>query len=230
MAAPLPYPRPEEHLQEILDSRTAQGLQRTLRPRKDMVDLASNDYLGLSRSTALHHDFATAVQQRNDQPFGAGGSRLLTGNSAAAERLEAELAAFHGFAHGLLFNSGYQANLGVFSSIASRHDTLILDEKAHASMIDGARLSRARLLRFRHNDPSSLHEKLQHAQGRVVVGIESVYSMGGTCAPLRELLAVCRDHGAGLVVDEAHAVGVFGPQGAGRLAAMGLQHEVLAAV
>lgn len=140
---------------------------------------------------------------------GSTGSRLLSGNSAYAENLEHEIAALHKSESGLIFNSGYDANLGLFSSVPQRGDTVIHDELAHASIIDGVRLSYARRHAFRHNDLNSLEQKLKHAKGNCYVAIESVYSMDGDTPPIEDIIDVTEKYNAHLIVDEAHAVGLF---------------------
>ena len=147
---------------------------------------------------------------------GSTGSRLLTGNSEYAMELEERIAAFHGFEAGLLFNCGYMANLGLLSSLQS---TILFDLQVHASTWDGIRLSRAKALPFRHNDLDHLEKRLKNGPGFVCV--ESVYSTDGTRAPLPEIFALCDRYGAHLIVDEAHAVGVYGPEGRGLVAATG---------
>src|SRR5262249_19748810 len=146
---------------------------------------------------------------------GSTGSRSISGNTSYAEDLEHFLASFHHAEAGLLFNSGYDANVGLFSCIAKKEDTLICDELIHASIIDGSRLSYASRFRFSHNDTDDLEKKLQHAKGNVFVAVESVYSMDGDTAPLKELVFICKKYNANLIVDEAHATGIFGKQGRG---------------
>ena len=161
---------------------------------------------------------------------GSTGSRLISGNSALVESVEEELATFYGSEAALIFNSGYDANLGIFSCLARRADTILYDELCHASIRDGIRLSFAASFSFRHNDPEAFRKKMSAAKGQVVVAVESLYSMDGDCAPLRELADVCNARGAALVVDEAHATGVCGPQGAGVVSELGLGPQVFARV
>jgi 8-amino-7-oxononanoate synthase len=218
-----------DFLKIALNARKEQNSLRTLRPGSGLIDFFSNDYLGFARSEKLS---ASSAKEFAAQPVsnGSTGSRLLSGNSVYAEKLEGELAAFHRAEAALLFNSGYDANLGLFSSVAKRGDTIIADELIHASMIDGIRLSRADYYRFRHNDAESLEEKLKIAKGNVFVGVESIYSMDGDAAPLKEIGALCERYNAYLIVDEAHATGVFGEQGRGRVNELGLEQKVFARV
>ncbi len=211
-----------------LKARTEAGLLRRLpAPAPGLIDFASNDYLGLVHSGRL----AAAVREKllADPALllsGATGSRLLTGNSAAAEALEARLAAYHRGEAALLFTSGYAANLGFFGSVPQRGDTVLYDEAVHASVRDGLRLGLAKHLSFRHNDVADLERRLRFARGAVYVVVESLYSMDGDLAPLPALVEVCRRHGLLLVVDEAHTTGVSGPGGAGRVVELGLEDAV----
>ncbi len=213
-----------------LAARAETGLLRRLQvPPAGLVDFASNDYLGLAQSGQL----AAAVQQKSlTQPTalgtGATGSRLLTGNSAAAEALEARIAAYHRAESALLFSTGYAANLGFFGAVPQRGDTVLYDEAVHASVRDGLRLGLAKNLSFRHNDLADLERKLRFARGTVYVAVESLYSMDGDRAPLPELATLCHQHGLFLVVDEAHTTGVDGPGGAGQVVALGLENAVFA--
>jgi 8-amino-7-oxononanoate synthase len=157
---------------------------------KGLIDFSSNDYLGL----------------------GSTGSRLLTGNSVVAEELESHIAAFHGFESGLLFNCGYMANLGLISILEG---TILFDAAVHASTRDGIRLSSSRAFAFRHNDLEHLESRLRKSQQETFICIESIYSTDGSVAPLQEIKELADRYGAHLIVDEAHAVGVWGPQGRG---------------
>lgn len=209
--------------------RQQDGSLRSLRVNGALIDFSSNDYLGLARSPALRE----SIQQAADQPSlynGATGSRLLAGQTELADEVETELAYFYRSERALIFNSGYDANIGLLACLPQKGDTLLTDELIHASMIDGARLSYASRHRFRHNDLSDLERQLQQATGQVFVAVESVYSMDGDFAPLPELCDLCDRYGAALLVDEAHASGVYGPNGEGRVVELGLQDRVLARV
>jgi len=202
---------------ERLARREQQGNLRCLSLRKDLIDFASNDYLGLAKT---HFE----CSQR-----GSTGSRLLTGNSQAAEDLEEEIARFHGYKAGVLFNCGYMANLGLITAIANTEDAIFYDVQIHASMLDGIRLSKAKGVPFRHNDVEHLKKRL-HLGRRKFICVESVYSTDGSQAPLKELCNLAKQHDAYLIVDEAHAVGVFGPEGRGLVAQQGLCQELFAQV
>jgi 8-amino-7-oxononanoate synthase len=217
-----------------LRQREQTGLLRQLRLGGNRVDFCSNDYLGLARSTELRQAIQQAENQQPVSQNGATGSRLLAGHTALADAVEKQLAAFYQAKSALIFNSGYDANIGLLSSLPQRGDVLITDELIHASMIDGARLCYADRHRFAHNNLDHLVQLLQNARDRetpnTFVAVESVYSMDGDFAPLPELVALCAEYGAHLLVDEAHATGVYGPNGAGLVAELGLQDQVLARI
>ena len=214
------------HLQSKLNERKANGTYRSLKPESGLVDFCSNDYLGFARSGEIRDAIALYLQQ-NAHLNGSTGSRLLSGNTALALKLEQDIARFHGAQTGLLFNSGYDANVGLFSSLPQRGDTVITDELIHASIIDGIRLSYANRYTFKHNDLDSLEDKLKQAKGNCYVAVESVYSMDGDSAPLAEILELTESYEASLIVDEAHAVGVFNR---GLVYEQGLQQRVFATI
>lgn len=218
-----------EKLQEILDKRKEESLYRYLQVNEGLVDFCSNDYLSFARSKRIKQE-VKYYSAETDYLSGATGSRSISGNTAYAEELEKFIAEFHHAEAGLLFNSGYDANLGLFSCIAKKEDTLICDELIHASIIDGCRLSYANRFRFVHNDVNDLEKKLQHAKGNIFVAVESVYSMDGDIAPLKEITSLCEQYHANLIVDEAHGTGVFGKKGRGLVNQFGLEKKVFARV
>ena len=212
----------DDFLLSQLEQRKAKHALRELKlPAPHMVDFCSNDYLGLARSGAMQEAVHTLLGER---PYmhGSTGSRLLAGNYAWIEEAESNLAAFHAAPAGLIFNSGYDANVGLFSCVPQKDDTVIYDQLIHASIRDGIRLSRAQSFSFLHNDVQDLEKKLQRTAGRIFVAVESVYSMDGDMAPLQAIAALCENRGAQLIVDEAHATGVIGPQGEGLVQASGI--------
>jgi len=214
-------------LQKKLDERKAAGTYRSLKPESGLIDFCSNDYLGFARSPILKQ---MTDEEVNQLPFianGSTGSRLISGNLSYTERLEQEIADFHHAEAGLLFNSGYDANVGLFSAIPQRGDTIITDELIHASVIDGSRLSFANKYTFRHNDLQSFEDKLKQAKGNCYVAVESIYSMDGDTAPIAEIMALTDQYNAHLIVDEAHAVGFYKK---GIVADLGLQDRVFARV
>jgi len=189
------------------------------------TDFTSNDYLSLSRHPALREAILTALAK--DGAVGAGGSRLLRGNHPAHEQLEASAAAFFGSEKALFMGSGFIANYALFSTLAERHDAVVFDERIHASVKEGVHASPAARYRAGHNDADAFAGAVRRARDagarRVFIAVESVYSMDGDLAPLKELDAIARAHDATLVVDEAHATGVFGARGRGL--GEGLQNE-----
>ncbi|MEV5706232.1 8-amino-7-oxononanoate synthase [Actinoallomurus sp. NPDC052274] len=213
---------PLERLTTATRDRTAAGLRRTLRPRPpgpSLLDLASNDYLGLSRDARLAEGAIEAVRK-----WGAGstGSRLVTGTTELHAELEDRLAEFTGMPSALVFSSGYLANLGVLTALRPR--LIVSDRGNHASLIDGCRLSRATVTVTPHGDVAAVDAALAGAQDAIVV-TDAVFSVDGDLAPLRELHRVVRGHGAVLVIDEAHALGVVGPGGRGAAYAAGIAGE-----
>lgn len=220
----------DDFLNISLAKREAGGTLRKLACVAGLIDFCSNDYLGFAHSKELRKLTLTELQRWDSFANGATGSRLLSGNFSQVEALEDHIAAYHRGQSALLCNSGYDANLGLLSCIADREDTIIFDELCHASIRDGVRLSRAKSFHFRHNNIEDLKEKISHARGKTFVVVESVYSMDGDLAPLVELSALCREIGAYLIVDEAHATGIFGPRGAGRVSEFALEEVVFARV
>jgi 8-amino-7-oxononanoate synthase len=222
-------PSIDHSMQHILEQRKAASLYRSLQVNEGLIDFCSNDYLSFARCEKLKERIKTYVDKINPLS-GSTGSRSISGNTASAEELEKMIAAFHNAEAGLLFNSGYDANLGFFSCIAKKEDTLICDEIIHASIIDGCRLSYASRFRFAHNDLEDLESKLRRSKGNIFVAVESVYSMDGDMAPLKKIAAVCKRYNANLIVDEAHATGLFGNQGQGLVSQHGLEGEVFARI
>ncbi len=214
-------------LERRAELRRAAGLRRTLVARDaddQLCDLAGNDYLGLSQHPEVLDAAAAALR---DYGLGATGSRLVRGSTTEHAALEHELAEALHTPAALVYSSGYLANLGTIAGLVSARALLVLDAHAHASLIDAARLAQTETVITPHSDPAALAELLQtHWRRRAVVAIESVYSVDGDLAPVAELHAICRRHGALLLVDEAHAVGVLGPAGGGVVAAAGLAGEL----
>ncbi|MBY4227868.1 8-amino-7-oxononanoate synthase [Rhodococcus fascians] len=205
-----------EWLDAAAYDRRAAGLERVVlarRPEDPTLDLASNDYLGLSRHPHVV-DAACAATRR----WGAGstGSRLVTGTTTAHEQLEQDLADFVGAETGLVFSSGYTANLGVVTALADRDSVVISDAASHASLIDACRLSRARVAVARHRDVEHVEQLLrERTESRALVVTDSIFSADGDLAPLHEMYAACRRWNAVLIVDEAHGLGVRGDDGRG---------------
>ncbi|TQF73653.1 8-amino-7-oxononanoate synthase [Rhodococcus spelaei] len=210
-------------LDDIADARRAAGLRRTLRsrtPGSALVDLASNDYLGLVRHPEVLDAAATALRRWGG---GATGSRLVTGTTTEHELLERELAGFVGAESGLVFASGYAANLGAVTALGGRDALIVSDAGCHASLVDACRLSRSRVVITPHADVEAVGAALaSRTEPRALVLTDSVFSADGDLAPLRALHRVCREHGALLLVDEAHGIGVRGDGGRGLVQEAGL--------
>ncbi len=210
-------------LADVEQQRRRAGLRRSLRVRPAVateLDLASNDYLGLSTHPAV---IAGGIEALRTWGGGAGGSRLVTGNTVLHQQFEQDLADFVGAPSGLVFSSGYTANLGAVVSLSGPGCLLVSDAYCHASLVDACRLSKARVVITGHRDVDAVAAALAgRTEQRAVVLTESVFSADGALAPLRDLHQVCRRYGALLIVDEAHAVGVRGEGGRGLLHEVGL--------
>jgi 8-amino-7-oxononanoate synthase len=193
---------------------------------RSLVSFCSNDYLGLASHPAVKKAFIAAAQQEG---VGAGAAHLLTGHSRYHQQLEEELANFMGQQKALLFSSGYQANMGVIDGLMERGDAIIQDKLNHASLLDGARLSEADLLRYPHADMARLHNRLHNAaiaEHKLVV-TDGVFSMDGDIAPLPDIIAEAKQHRAAVFVDDAHGIGVLGKKGRGSLEHCSINHDDL---
>lgn len=220
----------EERLKKELEKRKQQNAFRSLRYNSGLVDLSSNDYLGLAISAELKKRIAEALANLPDLPNGSTGSRLLCGNYPLIEETEAEIAKFHNAESALIFNSGYDANVGLLSSVPQKADTIFYDVLCHASIRDGIRLSHAKSYSFAHNDIDDLKKKLRFAEGEVFVIAETIYSMDGDAAPLNELVDFCEENSFHLIIDEAHATGIFGKKGEGLVQELNLENKVFARI
>ncbi len=209
-------------IDEQAEARRRAGLVRTLRPRpadSPLLDLASNDYLGLARHPEVTEGAAGAARRWGG---GATGSRLVTGSTELHAELERELADFCGFEAALVFSSGYAANLAAVTALAPHGSLVVSDAGNHASLIDGCRLARGTTQVVGHADPDAVRKALGTHTGPAVAVSDTVFSVDGDAAPLAELAAVCREFGAGMVVDDAHGLGVLGEGGRGSAYAAGL--------
>lgn len=221
----------ENFLQQKLQERQQQNSLRELHQYPEgLADFCSNDYLSFAQSINHKQKIQLLLDAHPNTKNGATGSRLISGNTKFAEELEQKIADFHDAEAGLIFNSGYDANVGLLSCIAQRGDTIICDELIHASLIDGARLSLANRYTFAHNDLMALEEKLKQGKGNIFVVTESVFSMDGDFAPLLEMSELVGKYKANLIVDEAHALGVFGKNGEGLTQHLNLQSKVFARI
>jgi 8-amino-7-oxononanoate synthase len=214
----------EEFLHKKINERREQGAYRQLRLSEGKVDFCSNDYLGIAKNQLIEQAFPQHVKH------GSTGSRLLSGNYPLIAEAEKQVAVFHDAVSALVFNSGYDANLGLLSCVPQRGDTIVYDRLCHASIRDGIRLSFAEAFSFLHNDLDDLENKLQKAKGNIFVVTESVFSMDGDMAPLAQITVLCERFGAQLIVDEAHATGVIGKEGEGLVQQLGLQKKCFARV
>jgi 8-amino-7-oxononanoate synthase len=207
----------QSRYEQALEALNRRGRLRRLEGRAG-VDFTSNDYLGFAESDALR-DAALAALERG-VPAGAGGSRLLRGNHPEHEALEAEAATFFGAPSALFFGSGFAANAAIISTLPQRGDLVIYDALVHASTREGLGLTKAQTQEIPHHDVQAIEDALRdyratHASGRAFIAIESLYSMDGDLAPLADIVALAARHDAMLLVDEAHATGIAGPQGRG---------------
>jgi 8-amino-7-oxononanoate synthase len=204
-------------LQYQLLKRKEEGNWRELKYNKDLIDFSSNDYLGFARNSNLKLKAQEILKNHEDSNRinGATGSRLISGQYPLYEKVEKYIASFHHAESALIFNSGYDANLGFFSCIPQKGDTILFDRLIHASIHDGIRLSKAQAMAFKHNDTKHLNELKEYATGNVFVVAESIYSMDGDAAPIEELIKVCKKNAWYLIIDEAHALGVCGNKNGG---------------
>ena len=215
----------EDRLAATLAELRGAGLVRQMRLPHG-IDLVSNDYLGLAEHPHLTEAMRAIVA---DLPAGSGGSRLLRGHHEIFEIVEEQLASFTGSESALLFGSGYAANIGLLQAIVSPDDLIVSDERNHASLIDGIRLTKAATAIYPHQDLHALEAALsQPRKRRAIVITESVFSMDGDLTPLRDVCEIAERGGAVVVVDEAHATGMYGVRGSGRVEELGLRDRVVA--
>ncbi|MFC8141991.1 8-amino-7-oxononanoate synthase [Streptomyces paradoxus] len=209
-------------IDEQAELRARAGLVRTLRPRpadSPLLDLASNDYLGLARHPEITEGAARAARTWGG---GSTGSRLVTGTTELHAELERELADFCGFEAALVFSSGYAANLAAVTALAPHGSLIVSDAGNHASLIDGCRLARGTTQVVAHAEPDAVRKALATHEGTAIAVSDTVFSVDGDAAPLTALAEACREHGAGLVVDDAHGLGVLGDGGRGAPHAAGI--------
>ncbi len=250
-----------ENLRIKLEVRQQNHALRALSPQSDKIDFASNDYLGFAQSKSIFDEAHQLLSERNIAINGATGSRLISGNHNLYPETESHIANFHQSESALLFNSGYDANVGFFSSVPQRNDIILYDELCHASIRDGLKLSNAKSYKFAHNDNEDLEKSIvryqsnqieieisppttnnrqpttynhqpttSNQQPRIYIITESVFSMDGDSPNLAKIAQIAASHECLLVVDEAHALGVFGKNGAGLVQELNLQDKVFARV
>lgn len=220
-------------LQQKIEQRKQNNSFRILPEPNSLVDFASNDYLGFSKSELIFQQTHEYLSHHGIIQNGATGSRLLSGNHTLYKTLEEQIAHFHDSDTTLVFNSGYDANLGFFSSVPQRADFILYDEYSHASIRDGIRLSNAKSFKFEHNDLDELQDlilKYKSENSEIYIVTESVFSMDGDSPDLERLAQISEQHGCLLVIDEAHALGVFGEAGHGLLQDLGVHDKVFARI
>mgnify|MGYP001181514891 CR=1 FL=1 len=218
-----------EGLQKKIMLRKDQNSFRRLSTHSSLIDFSSNDYLGFSKNKSIQ-EAAKRIIDTEKFINGSTGSRLVSGSHSLHYTLERYLAGHHHSEAALLYNSGYDANLGLFSSILQKGDTVIYDELIHASIRDGIRMSNANSYKFKHNSMEDLEKKFSRSTGTIYIAIESVYSMDGDTAPLKKMASFSKKNNCYLIVDEAHSTGVFGEYGRGMLEELELENEVFARI
>lgn len=220
-----------ENLSAKLERRKQNNALRQLPLSSKGIDFASNDYLGLSKSETVFHKTHQYLVDNDSLQNGATGSRLLSGNHKLYPETENFIAQFHKSDSALIFNSGYDANVGFFSSLPQKGDLILYDELCHASIRDGIQLSNAKAYKFNHNDFEDLERLILRNQNSVIyIVTESVFSMDGDTPNLEELVQLSEKHNCYLVIDEAHALGVFGSTGEGLVQMLGLQDQIFARI
>ncbi len=222
-------------LHQKLQQREANNALRKLSLPNDLIDFASNDYIGFAQNETIFHDTHQLLLDKNIKVNGATGSRLLSGNHLLYQEAEAFIANFQKTEASLIFNSGYDANVGFFSAVPQRNDIILYDELCHASIRDGIQMSNAKSYKFQHNDSEDLEKRLRQARSdnrinEVYTVTESVFSMDGDSPDLEKMVQLSEKYHSYLVVDEAHALGVFGQQGEGLIQSLGLQNNVFARI
>ncbi|MFY8065246.1 MAG: aminotransferase class I/II-fold pyridoxal phosphate-dependent enzyme [Flavobacterium sp.] len=225
-------------LQQKLQQREEQNALRKLPIANDLIDFASNDYIGFAKNEIIFHETHQLLLDKNIKVNGATGSRLLSGNHELYNETEDYISKFHYAESALIFNSGYDANIGFFSAVPQRNDIILYDELCHASIRDGIKMSNAKNYNFQHNDLEELEKVITKFQpttdnrqpATVYIVTESVFSMDGDSPNIEELTKLSEKYKAYLVVDEAHALGVFGEQGEGLVQSLGLHDKVFARI
>lgn len=228
------------NLEKRLDIRKRENSMRDLKPGSTLKDFSSNDYLGFSINDKINsHAISLLREEHLSGMNGASGSRLLTGNHPLFSRTEEYIKGFHNSEAALIFNSGYDANIGVFANVPQRGDIVLFDELSHASIREGIKLGNAKAFKFKHNSLEDLEKLLQkytsaesneNRNGSLFIATESVFSMDGDIAPMEEMVQVAEKYNAFLIVDEAHATGVFGPKGEGLVQELNIESKIFARI
>lgn len=219
-------------LQQKLEKREQENALRVLPETNDLIDFASNDYLGFAKNITVSDQAFSILKDHGITASGATGSRLLSGNHILYVKAETFLTGFHQSESALIFNSGYDANIGFLSSVPQRGDLVLYDELIHASIRDGIKMGLAKSYKFKHNDIADLEkrcqvERIQNKEATIYIVTESVFSMDGDTPDLKAIVDIAKKYNSLLIVDEAHAVGVFG---GGLIQNLGLQKDVFARI
>ncbi|MGX1928383.1 aminotransferase class I/II-fold pyridoxal phosphate-dependent enzyme [Flagellimonas sp. 2504JD4-2] len=222
-------------LERKLEKRRQDDALRALTELQSLVDFSSNDYLGLTKNPSLADAIAKLLDAHSLNPYGSSGSRLLTGNHVLYKELEDFLSDYHNAEAALVFNSGYDANIGFFSSVPRRGDIIFYDELVHASIRDGIQMSNAKSYKFAHNDLNDLSKVIERSQkdlsdeSEIYIITESVFSMDGDSPNLEALANLCAENDCHLIVDEAHATGIYGDR-KDLICELGLENKVFARI
>ncbi|PWH83742.1 8-amino-7-oxononanoate synthase [Algibacter marinivivus] len=225
-----------QKLYQKIEERKANNALRQLGVQNDLIDFSSNDYLGFSKSETIFNSTHEFLKAHNISNNGSTGSRLLSGNHNLYNIVEDIIANFHNNENALVFNSGYDANLGFFSSVPQRGDVIIYDEFIHASIRDGIKMSNAKAYKFKHNNLKDLEQKCQTERSRIpfdaeiYIVTESIFSMDGNSPDLISIAQICKNYNALFIVDEAHAIGVFGENGVGMIQDLKLEQDIFARI
>jgi 8-amino-7-oxononanoate synthase len=225
-----------ENLKKKIETRNQNNSLRKLSSPNNLIDFASNDYIGFAKSDAIFNATHSYLVDNNIIQNGATGSRLLSGNHKVYQEAENYIAKFHQVESALIFNSGYDANVGFFGAVPQRNDIILFDELSHASIRDGIQLSNAKSYKFQHNDFEDLERLLlklstdNQQPTTIYIVTESVFSMDGDCPNLEELVLLSNNYNCNLVVDEAHALGVFGVFGEGLVQMLEIQDSIFARI
>jgi 8-amino-7-oxononanoate synthase len=225
-----------ENLKNKIETRNQNNSLRKLSSPNNLIDFASNDYIGFAKSDAIFNATHSYLVDNNIIQNGATGSRLLSGNHKVYQEAENYIAKFHQVESALIFNSGYDANIGFFGAVPQRNDIILFDELSHASIRDGIQLSNAKSYKFQHNDFEDLERLIlklstdNQQPTTIYIVTESVFSMDGDCPNLEELVLLSNNYNCNLVVDEAHALGVFGVFGEGLVQMLEIQDSIFARI
>lgn len=222
-------------LQSKIEKRTKENALRTLGLSHTLIDFSSNDYLGFSTSKSIYNNASEILKKHQLEINGATGSRLLTGNDDLYIETEKYIANFHNTEDALIFNSGYDANIGFFSCVPQRGDIILYDELCHASIRDGITMSHATSYKFQHNNLKNLEQlihkqKVQSQKATIYIVTESIFSMDGDQPDVITLTTICKENQCYLIIDEAHALGVFGKQGEGLAQEIGIEKDIFARI